>query len=207
MRRLDHGILEAMRMRAVQAVLDGQHPESVAAAHGMHRKTVYGLLGVSCKGLGMSAQKPLWRAYQADPQAVEHWKRTAYPKIAKLAEKRKATIYFADEASVRSDYHRGTTWAPVGQTPVISSTGARFSVNMISAVTTANGALRFSIIDGTLTAQKFIDFCKRLLHDAGGPVFLILDGHPVHKAKSVSASPPPPAACSPCSGSRPTRRT
>ena len=29
-------------MRAVQAVLDGQHPESVAAAHGMHRKTVYG---------------------------------------------------------------------------------------------------------------------------------------------------------------------
>lgn len=143
---------------------------------------------------------------RADPQAVEHWKRTEYPKIAKLAEKRKATIYFADEASVRSDYHRGTTWAPVGQTPVVSSTGARFSVNMISAVT-ANGALRFSIIDGTLTAQKFIDFGKRLLHDAGGPVLLILDGHPVHKAKSVSASPPPPAACSPCSGSRPTRRT
>lgn len=244
-------------MRAVQAVLDGQHPESVAAAHGMHRKTVYGWVakyneggwaalkarpvpgrapslsdqqlgelyalvagndprqlqfefalwtremvqalikrrfGVSLsvttvgrilKGLGMSAQKPLWRAYQADPQAVEHWKRTEYPKIAKLAKKRKATIYFADEASVRSDYHRGTTWAPVGQTPVISTTGARFSVNMISAVT-ASGALRFSIIDGTLTAQKFIDFCKRLLHDAGGPVFLILDGHPVHKAKAVS---------------------
>ena len=86
---------------------------------------------------------------------------------------------------MRSDYHRGATWAPVGQTPVISTTGARFSVNMISAVT-ANGALRFSIIDGTLTAPKFIDFCKRLLHDAGGPVFLILDGHPVHKSKALA---------------------
>jgi hypothetical protein len=41
---------------------------------------------------------------------------------------------------VRSDYHAGTTWAPVGQTPVVRTTGARFSVNMISAVTTNHRA-------------------------------------------------------------------
>lgn len=55
--------------------------------------------------------------------------------------------YFADEASVRSDYHTRTTWAPVGRTLVVTATGARFSVNMISAVS-AQGALRFSIIEG-----------------------------------------------------------
>src|SRR5829696_8363207 len=32
-------------------------------------------------------------------------------------------IYFADEAGIRSDYHSGTTWAPVGQTPIVTSTG------------------------------------------------------------------------------------
>jgi transposase len=138
------------------------------------------------KTLGMSPQKPLYRAWQADPEAVATWKREEYPRIAAEAKKTGATVYFADEASVRSDYHAGTTWAPVGQTPVVASTGARFSVNMISAVT-AQGALRFSIVEGTMTAPKFIDFCKRLLHDAPGPVFLIVDGHPVHRSKAVRA--------------------
>jgi transposase len=97
-----------------------------------------------------------------------------------------ATIYFADEAGIRSDYHAGTTWAPVGQTPVVHNTGARYSVNMISAVT-AQGALRFTVGEGTVNAEVFIDFCKRLLHDASGPVYLIVDGHPAHRAKATSA--------------------
>jgi transposase len=67
---------------------------------------------------------------------------------------------------------------------VVRTTGARFSVNMISAVT-ARGALRFAVYDSTLTAAVFIDFCTRLLHDAPGPVFLILDGHPVHRSTAV----------------------
>ena len=81
------------------------------------------------------------------------------------AEAEGATIYFADEAGIRSDYHAGTTWAPVGQTPVVKNTGARYSVNMISAVS-AKGALRFAVYEGNTNAATFIDFCKRLLHDA-----------------------------------------
>jgi transposase len=255
-RKLDHTTLEVLRLRAIDQVEAGVHPEDVATTLGMHRKTVYKWLAKSREGgrdalrakpvpgrpprlngpqmrrvyelvvgsdprqlkfefalwtremvrelirrefgvalsavsvgrllkaLGLSAQKPLYRAWQADPQAVAAWKRSEYPTIAAEAKKAGATIYFADEASVRSDYHAGTTWAPVGKTPVVTTTGARFSVNMISAIS-AKGALRFSIIEGTLTAPKFIEFCKRLLHDASGPVFLILDGHPVHRAKAV----------------------
>jgi len=40
-----------------------------------------------------------------------------YPSIQKLAEKEKATIYFGDESTIRSDCHSGTTWAPKGQLP------------------------------------------------------------------------------------------
>jgi transposase len=97
-----------------------------------------------------------------------------------------ATIYFADEAGVRSDYHAGTTWAPVGRTPVVATTGDRFGVNLISAVT-ARGALRFGAYEGSLNGPVFIDFCRRLLHDAPGPVLLVLDGHPVHRSKAVKA--------------------
>ena len=55
---------------------------------------------------------------------------------------------------------------------------------MISAVT-AQGLLRFSTYTGPFTAAMFIDFCTRLLGDTDGPVYLVVDGHPTHKAKLV----------------------
>jgi transposase len=255
-RKLDHKTLEALRIRAVGQVEQGAHPEDVAAALGLHRKTVYDWLAKYREGgmdalkaravpgrppklggpqlsrlyaliagqdprqmqfefalwtremvrevirrefkvalsvvsvgrllrkLGLSPQRPLHRAYQQDPGAVQRWKNEAYPAIRAEAEAAGATVYFADEAGVRSDYHAGTTWSPVGQTPVVKNTGSRFSVNMISAVS-AKGALRFAVYEGNTTAATFIDFCKRLLHDAAGPVYLVVDGHPAHRATAT----------------------
>jgi transposase len=134
--------------------------------------------------LGMSPQRPLWRAWQADPEAVQRWQDQEFPAIRAQAKAEGATVYFADEAGIRSDYHAGTTWAPVGQTPVGKATGARHSVNMISAVT-VTGTLRFAVFTGTCTAAVFIDFCKKLMADTDGPVYLIVDGHPTHKAKAT----------------------
>lgn len=134
--------------------------------------------------LGLTAQRPLWRAYQQDPQRVKHWLESEYPKIRREAKRLGAEIYFGDEAGVRSDFHSGRTWAPKGQTPVVSSTGARFGVNMISAIS-ARGALRFMVTKGRVGAAVFIEFLKRLIHGSEGMVFLVVDGHPAHKARSV----------------------
>jgi transposase len=43
-RKLDHRTLEVLRLRAVDQVQAGAHPEDVASALGLHRKTVYGWL-------------------------------------------------------------------------------------------------------------------------------------------------------------------
>lgn len=43
-RRLDHRTLEVLRLRAVEQVQAGAHPEDVAETLGLHRKTVYGWL-------------------------------------------------------------------------------------------------------------------------------------------------------------------
>jgi transposase len=141
-------------------------------------------VGRLLRKLGLSPQRPLWRAWQQSPEAVERWKATEFPAIRREAAQVGATIWFADEAGIRSDYHAGTTWAPVGRTPVVKTTGARHAVNLVSAVT-ADGRLRFAAYEGRFTAASFIDFCKRLLRDADGPVFLIVDGHPTHRAKKV----------------------
>lgn len=91
-------------------------------------------VGRPLRNLGLTPQKPLHRAYQQKPEAVKQWKEETYPEIRKEAKKVGTTIYFGDEASIRSDYHSGTTSAPIGETPVIRNTGSRFSINMISAI-------------------------------------------------------------------------
>ena len=134
--------------------------------------------------MGFSAQKPLYQAWQQDPELVKKWATETYPAIKEEARAAGATIYFADEAGIRSDYHTGTTWAPVGETPVVTVTGRRFSFNMISAVS-PRGDFRFMIYEGYGTAEVFKEFLKRLMIGATKPVYVVVDGHSIHKAKIV----------------------
>jgi transposase len=141
-------------------------------------------IGRLLRQLGLSCQKPLFRAYQKNPELVEQWKKSVFPAIKKRAKKMGAAIYFQDESGIRSDFHSGTTWAPKGQTPVVEVTGARFSLNMIGAID-MRGKLRFTVVKGTISAEHTCDFLQRLMHDAENPVFLIWDGHPIHRSKKV----------------------
>jgi transposase len=134
--------------------------------------------------LGFTPQKPLYQAWQQDAVLVEAWQRETYPKIRSEAQQVGATIYFADESGIRSDYHTGSTWAPCGETPVVNVTGSRFSLNMLSAVS-PRGEFRFMVHEGSVNASVFRDFLKRLMIGATKPVFVVVDGHPIHKAKLV----------------------
>ncbi len=87
---------------------------------------------------------------------------------------------------MRSDHHAGTTWGARGKTPTVKTTGQRFSLNMISAVT-ATGEMHWMMHEGRCTATVFIRFLEGLLQDIDGIVFLVLDGCSIHKAKCVNA--------------------
>jgi transposase len=135
--------------------------------------------------LGITPQKPLWRAYQQDPERVRTWVEEEYPAIAREAKRQKAEIWFGDEAGLRSDYHAGTTWGRRGQTPVVRSTGTRYRLNMLSAVN-RRGRMRFMLEKGGLNANVVCRFLERLMAGSSRPVFLILDGHPMHKSLKVA---------------------
>ena len=96
--------------------------------------------GCYLKAWGMSAQKPVRRAYERNDVAIARWLDEDYPAIVKVAKREKATIYWGDEMGLRSDHVSGTCFAPMGQTPVVRATGKRFGCNMISAITN-RGAL------------------------------------------------------------------
>lgn len=134
--------------------------------------------------LGLSPQRPLVRAYEQDSGRVERWKTEEYPRIRAQAITAGATIFFLDEAGVRTDYHSGTTWAPTGETPIVKGTGSRLSVNMISAINT-RGKLHFSFIEGSLDSAAFIDYLKKLIADVDGKIFLIVDGASPHRSKET----------------------
>lgn len=135
--------------------------------------------------LGITPQKPLWRAYQQDPERVRQWIQAEYPAIARQAQQEKAEIWFGDESGVRSDYHAGTTWAARGKTPVVRTTGSRYRLNMLSAVN-RRGKMRFMIEAKGLNADVMCRFLDRLMAGQKRRVFLILDGHPIHKSARLA---------------------
>lgn len=141
-------------------------------------------VGRLLRRMGLTPQRPLHRAYQQDPERVQRWIQEEFPKIQRRAKRKGAEIYFGDEAGVRSDYHSGTTWAPKGQTPVVKTTGARFGLNLVSAIS-PKGQMRFMTVKGRMNAGKFIEFLRRLLDNPSRRVFLIVDNHPSHRAKKV----------------------
>ncbi len=67
---------------------------------------------------------------------------------------------------------------------MVATTGSRSSVNMISAIS-PSGELRFLSQEGSVTAEVFATFLKRLARTAEAKILLVVDGHPVHRAKKV----------------------
>ncbi len=139
------------------------------------------------KRWGFTPQKPVRRAFEQDEAAVRRWLEEEYPAIRRRAKAEGARIYWGDEMGLRSDHAAGRSFSPKGKTPVIRATGKRFGCNMISAITN-RGHLNFRVFDGRFTGAVFVDFLWRLVRqNKGRKVFLIVDGHPVHRARKVKA--------------------
>ena len=134
--------------------------------------------------LGVTPQKPLQRAYQRDPQAIERWQRETYPGIAAAARQSGADIYFWDESGFRADAVHGKTWAPKGKTPVIARPGQRQSISAASAVN-AKGGFWFATYPGALNAELFIELLEKMMKGRRKPVHLVVDGLPAHKKANV----------------------
>lgn len=134
--------------------------------------------------LDITPQKPLRRAYERDEAAVTQWKQETYGVLRARARLYGAEIHFLDEAGVRSDSPLGRTHGLKGHTPVVKTSGQRQSINAIGAVN-ARGAFWYNVYAGKFNAALFIHFLKDFLKRRRKPVYLVVDGHPSHKAKSV----------------------
>ena len=153
-------------------------------------KTKFGIaLGLTAVGnllhrLGLSPQKPMRRAYERNDEEITKWKEEAYPEIKKSAKKQGAEIFWLDEASIRSDDPLMRTWGLKGQTPTVNTSGQRQGINAISAISNSGG-FWYQVYTERFNADVYIDCLKDLIRNRKKPIYVITDGHPVHKSRKV----------------------
>jgi transposase len=133
---------------------------------------------------GFTAQKPIRRAYEQDPVAVRRWLRQDYPEIVRRAKQVRGIVVWGDETGLRADDVRGRSYAPRGRTPVVRVCRTRIKLSLITAVT-SKGKLRWMVVDGAVNAPTFLRFLERLIREARGKVFLIVDRLKAHRARLV----------------------
>lgn len=197
-RRAGEGRLNAAQSARIRQLIIGKMPDQLKLPFYLWTRAAvvslvereYGIVvslttvGRYLKAWGMSPQKPVRRAYERNDAAIARWLREEYPAIARQAKRDGAMIYWGDEMGLRSDHVAGTSYAPLGQTPIVRATGQRFGCNMISAITN-RGHLAFMVFQGKFDASLFVDFMQRLLKQATDKIYLIVDGHPVHRSRAA----------------------
>jgi transposase len=143
-------------------------------------------VGRMLASLDITPQKPLRRAYERDPKAVAQWEKEIYPDLKLRAKWLGAKIFFLDEAGFQSDPPLGRTYGLKGQTPIVTTSGQRQSINVISAVN-ARGEFWAATYTGKLNAEAFVAFLENFMKGRKTKVFLVVDGHPAHTANIVKA--------------------
>ena len=192
--------LSPRQERQVFRWINGRDPRQYGLDFGLWTRSVVASLierkfdirlGVTAVGellakLGLTPQKPLQRAYQRDPKAIERWQRETFPAIARQAKASGGEVYFWDESGFRADTVHGKTWGVRGQTPIVARPGQRQSISAASAVN-SKGAFWYCTYQGGLNAELFVGLLRRMMRHRTKPVHLVVDGLPAHKTMLVKA--------------------
>lgn len=194
-------LLTEEQERTIRKIICDKRPEQLKMEFALWNRAAvmqliereYGLT-LSVRGVGnylsrwgFTPQKPIKKAYEQRPEAVQAWLDKDYPEIEARAKAEGAEIHWGDETALVNTDVRGRCYAPAGKTPVTYTVGGtRQKLSMIATVTN-QGKTRWMIIDEAFNSDKLIEFLEALIKDAGKKVFLILDNLRVHHSKPVKA--------------------
>jgi len=140
------------------------------------------------KWLGLELKFPERRALEQDPKAIREWKQERFPEILEYARKKRALLFYADEAIISLIPYVGKTWAFPNQKPIVRVSGKRGQNIGVTAAVNQQGRMCFELTRERerFTAKTFIRFIKKMQRETPGRyIVLIVDGASVHTAKAV----------------------
>ena len=125
-------------------------------------------------------------ARERDEQAIMHWKTITFPDILQAAADRDAHIVFLDESGFMLTPTVRRTWAPQGQTPLLSCWDRRDRLSAISCITVSPQRARLNFYfellpdNANATAEDIVAFLRQLRQQLASPFTVIWDGSPLH---------------------------
>jgi transposase len=137
--------------------------------------------------LGFSFQKARFVSDHLDEVARAAWLAYTWPAWRAQAEAAGGLLLFGDEASFAQWGSLGYTWAPVGQQPVVKTTGRRRAYKVFGLIEFFRGRLFHRGIEGKFNGESYSAFLQGVLAQTTEPLFLVQDGAPYHRAAGVKA--------------------
>lgn len=137
------------------------------------------------KNMGFSFQKAKFVAAKKDDEKRAEWLKNTWPEILKLSKEKNASILFGDEASFPQWGTLNYTWAPIGQQPVVQTSGNRKSYKVLGLIEYFTGNFYSKGHEGKLNSKSYIEFLLEVLSRTRKHLILIQDGAPYHRSAAM----------------------
>ena len=135
--------------------------------------------------LGFSFQKAQFVSDHLDEARRQAWRTQEWPLILKAAQQRQALLLFGDEVSFPQWGSLSYTWARVGQTPKIKTSGKRKGYKVFGLIEFFSGRLFHQGITGKFNSEAYQAFLLSVLAQTTEHLFLIQDGAKYHTSKAT----------------------
>jgi transposase len=135
--------------------------------------------------LDFSFQKARFVSDHLDEEARRQWWEKTWPAIWRLAREKKALILFGDEVSFAQWGSLAYTWAPVGQQPVVKTTGKRKGYKVFGLIEFLSGRFFFHGQEDRFNAERYQAFLAQVLRETSQHLILIQDGAKYHTAQAT----------------------
>ena len=135
--------------------------------------------------LGFSYQKARFVAGHLNEEARRVWLEETWPTLMQLAREKEAWILFQDEVSFAQWGSLSYTWAPVGEQPVVKTSGKRKGYKVFGVIELQSGRGFFQTLTERFNSEHYQDFLTYVLAQTAQHVILIQDGARYHTSKST----------------------
>jgi transposase len=134
---------------------------------------------------GYSFQKAQFVSDHLDEERRRVWRTQDWPAILRAAQQRNALLLFGDEASFPQWGSLSYTWARIGQTPQIKTSGKRKGYKVFGFIEFFSGRLFAQGIEGKFNSEAYQAFLLRVLAQTTEHLFVIQDGARYHTSKAM----------------------
>lgn len=135
--------------------------------------------------LGFSFQKAKFVSDHLDVEARRKWLAEVWPQILRLAREKGAMILFGDEVGFAQWGSLSYTWAPVGQQPVVKTTGKRRGYKVFGLIDFFSGRFFYQALKERFNSERYQDFLRQVLNQTSKHLILIQDGAKYHTSKAT----------------------